>query len=68
MLQVPQDIYELRGGNAGFYYFDHYTVKASMSLEPIEDTVWDPKRKRLAGDTWDPNLPALPNWDPSGSR
>ena len=62
---MPEDIYELRGGNAGFYYYDDYTAKASMSLEPIEGTDWPTGPERLTGDTWDPMLPALPNWDPS---
>ena len=63
---MPQDVYDTRGRNAAFYYYDDYTVKASMSLEPYENGVW-PKDKsyRLAGDTWDPYLPVLPNWDPS---
>ena len=59
MLQVPQDIYDIRGGNGAFYYYDDYTVKASMSLEPIKGTDWPTGSERLPGDTWDPKLPAL---------
>ena len=65
---MPQDVYDTRGGNAGFYYYDDYTVVASMSLEPYECDEW-PKSgsKRLLRDTWDPCLPALPNWDPQAA-
>ena len=65
---MPQDTFERRGGNAGFYYYDDYTTKASMSLEPIESLEpadWPTGQERLTSDTWDPELPALPNWDPS---
>ena len=65
MLQVPQDVYDTRGGNGAFYYYDDYTVDAFMSLEPYESDDWSKNEsERLAGDAWDPCLPALPNWDP----
>jgi len=65
---VPQDVYDTRGGNAGFYYYDDYTVHRAMSLEPYKCDEW-PKSgsKRLLRDTWDPCLPALPNWDPEAA-
>ena len=61
---MPQKIYESRGGIADFYYYDHYTAKAPMTLQPIEGNDWSTGPERLIGDTWDPKLLALPNWAP----
>ena len=61
---MPQEIYESRGGNEAFYYYDHYTTKASISLEPIQGNDWPTVPERLPGDTRDPKHPALPNSDP----
>ena len=65
---MPRDYYEENGGDSGFYYCDDYTAKASMSLQPINGNHWPTGSKRLPGDTWDPTLPALPNWDPTATR